>query len=93
MNIPTIDKSNILSTYDYFNLSDLLNNEEESRSKQEQEIIDNIQNFAQDVTGQIISTEYFSLNGQKLSSPIRGICICKLHYNNGTIITKKILKR
>ena len=93
MNIPTIDKSNILSTYDYFNLSDLLNNEEESRSKQEQEIIDNIQNFAQDVTEQIISTEYFSLNGQKLSSPIRGICICKLHYNNGTIITKKILKR
>ncbi len=93
MNIPTIDKSNILSTYDGFNISDLYYNEEGSRNEQEQEIIDNIQNFASDIASQIISTEYFSLNGQKLSGPIRGICICKLRYHNGTIIVKKIAKR
>lgn len=93
MNIPTIDKSNILSTYDSFALDDLYYNEEGSRNTQEQEIIDNIQKFAPDIANQIISTEYFSLNGQRLSAPFRGICICKLHYNNGTTIVKKIMKR
>jgi len=93
MNIPTIEKSNILSTYDNFTLADLYYNEEGRRNEQEQEIIDNIQKFAPNIASQIISTEYFSLNGQKLSGPIRGICICKYHYQNGTIITKKITKR
>ena len=93
MNIPTIDKSNILSTYDSFTLADLYYDEEESRNTQEQEIIDNIQKFAPDIAGQLISTEYYSLNGQKLSAPFRGMCICKLHYKNGSIIVKKIMKR
>ena len=93
MNIPTIEKSNILSTYDNFTLADLYYDETGSRNEQEQEIIDNIQKFAPDIASQIIRTEYFSLNGQKLSGPIRGICICKYHYQNGTIITKKITKR
>ena len=93
MNIPTIGKSNILSTYDNFTLADLYYNEEEGRNEQEQEIIDNIQKSASDIAGHIVSTEYFSLNGQKMSGPINGICICKLIYSNGTIIVKKIMKK
>ena len=93
MNIPTIDKSNVLSTYDSFVLENLYYDEEESRNAEEQEIIDNIQKFAPDIASQIITTEYFSMNGQKLSAPFRGICICKQQYNNGTIIVKKITKK
>ena len=92
MNIPTINKSNVLSTYD-FTLSDLYNNGENHRNPQEQEIIDNIQRAMPNIEGIIISTEYYSLNGQKLSSPTKGICICKQICNNGTVIVKKITRK
>ena len=58
-----------------------------------QAFLDNEEEMLKDIANQIISTEYFSLNGQRLSAPFRGICICKLHYNNGTTIVKKIMKR
>lgn len=93
MNIPTIGKSNVLSTYDNFTLSDLYDNEENKRSQQEQEIIDKMQELTPDITGQIICTEFYSLNGQKLSGPAKGICICKQIYGNGAIIVKKILRK
>ena len=91
MSIPTIEKSNILSTYD-FTLSDIYN-ETSQRNEQEQEIIDNLQELVPDIASQILRTEYFSLNGQRLSGPIRGICIRKNIYSNGTIIVKKIMKK
>ncbi len=93
MNIPTIGKSNILSTYDNFTLADLYYDEENGRNTQEQEIIDNLQRFAPDIASRIIRTEYYSLNGQKLSGPVQGICICRQYYKDGTIIAKKIAKR
>ena len=93
MNIPTIGKSNILSTYDSFTLSDLYDINGGHRNEQEQEIIDIIQKLSPDIASQIISTEYFNLDGLKLSNPVKGICIRKQIYSNGTIIVKKILKR
>lgn len=92
MTIPTIGKSNMLSTYD-FTLSDLIDNEDNGRNQQEQEIIDKVQKLTPDITGQIISTEYYSLNGQKMTSPSKGICICKQIYSNGAVILKKILRK
>jgi hypothetical protein len=92
MTIPTIGKSNMLSTYD-FTLSDLIDNEDNGRNQQEQEIIDNVQKLTPDITGQIISTEYYSLNGQKMTNPSKGICICKQIYSNGAVILKKILRK
>ena len=91
MNIPTIGKSNVLSTYDNFTLADLCENEESGRNQQEQEIIDKVQELTPDITGQLLSTEFFSLNGQKLSGPAKGICICKQIYSNGAVIVKKIM--
>lgn len=91
MNTPTIGKSNVLSTYDFI-VSDLYENES-NRNPQEQEIIDKVKELTPDITGQIISTEYFSLDGQKLSSPTKGIYICKQNYSNGSIIVKKIMKK
>ena len=93
MNIPTIGKSNVLSTYDNFTLADLYENEKSSRNQQEQEIIDKVQKLTPDITGQLLSTEYFSMDGQKLFHPAKGICICKQIYSNGTIIVKKIMKK
>jgi len=91
MNIPTIGKSNILSTYDNFTLADLIYNEENGRNVQEQEIIDNLQRLAPDIANRIIRTEYYSLDGRKLSGPVHGICICRQYSQDGTIIAKKIV--
>ena len=91
MNIPTIGRSNVLSTYDNFTLADLY--EENGRNQQEQEIIDKVQELTPDINGQIVSIEYFSLNGQKLPAPTKGICICKQIYSNGTVIVKKITEK
>lgn len=93
MNIPTIGKSNILSTYDNFTLADLYYNDDAGRNGQEQEIIDNVQKLTPDIAGQLLRTEYYSLNGQKMSAPAKGICICKQFYSNGTVIVKKIMKK
>lgn len=93
MNIPTIGKSNILSTYDNFTLADLIYNEENGRNVQEQEIIDNLQRLAPDIANRIIRTEYYSLDGRKLSGPVHGICICRQYSQDGTIIAKKIMKK
>ena len=93
MNIPTIGKNNVLSTYDNFTLADLYDNEASGRNQQEQEIIDKVQKLTPDITGQIISTEYYSLNGQKLSAPATGICICKQIYSNGAVIVKKLMRK
>ena len=91
MNIPTIGKSNVLSTYDSFTLTDL--NGENIRNEQEQEIIDKVYKLTPDITGQLVSTEYYSLEGQKLSGPTRGIYICKQIFGNGNIIVKKMMKK
>ena len=92
MTIPTIGRSNILSTYDFI-LSDLYENGENGRNQQEQDIIDKVNKLTPDITGQLISTEYYSLNGQKLSGPGTGICICKQIFSNGIINVKKIMRK
>ena len=89
MNIPTIGKSNVLSTYDFI-IEDLYEDGTGNRNQQEQEIIDKVQQLTPDITDQLISTEYYNLDGQKLSSPTKGICICKQIFRNGSITLKKI---
>lgn len=91
MNIPTINKSNVLSTYDSFTIADLGN--DNGRIEKEQEIIDKVQLLTPDIAGQLVSTEYYSVDGQKLAGPTKGICICKQIFGNGTIIVKKIAQK
>ena len=93
MNIPTIDRSNVLSTYDSFTLSDLVSDGISDRNPQEQEIIDKVQQAASEIAGRLVRTEYYSLDGRELASPPRGICIRKQIYDNGNIIVKKIYKK
>ena len=92
MNIPTIGKSNVLSTYDFI-IEDLYEDGTGNRNQQEQEIIDKVQQLTPDITDQLISTEYYNLDGQKLSGPTKGICICKQIFRNGSITVKKIAQK
>ncbi len=44
------------------------------------------------VAGKVVSVEYFSLSGARLSAPQRGVTICKTTYDNGTVKTEKTFR-
>ena len=91
MNTPTIGKSNVLSTYD-FSIEDLYENGDGSRNEREQEIIDKVLELTPDIAGQLVGTEYYSLDGLKLSGPVKGVSISRQIYSNGTVIVKKMMQ-
>ena len=92
MNTPTIGKSNVLSTYD-FSIEDLYENGDGSRNEREQEIIDKVLELTPDIAGQLVGTEYYSLDGLKLSGPVKGVSISRQIYSNGTVIVKKMMQK
>ena len=92
MNTPTIGKSNVLSTYD-FSIEDLYENGDGSRNEREQEIIDKVLELTPDIAGQLVGTEYYSLDGLKLSGPVKGVSISRFIYSNGTVIVKKMMQK
>lgn len=45
------------------------------------------------ITSDIEKIEYYSIDGSKLSAPVKGISIRRITYTNGIVTTDKVLKR
>ena len=42
--------------------------------------------------GEVASITYYALNGSRLNTPAKGVCIRKITYSNGKTVTDKIIK-
>jgi hypothetical protein len=63
----------------------------QSEIKEIIDIANDIENVA-DADETIVGTEYYNINGTRLSAPQRGVNIVKSHHANGKVSVKKIIK-
>lgn len=56
------------------------------------DLTDSVEDVTTDSASPVISTEYFGVDGTRLSAPARGITIVRQRHQNGSTTTKKLLK-
>ena len=57
------------------------------------EIVSNGSTGIDSISGDVISTEYFNLNGQRINNPENGIFVKRSVLSDGTVIVKKVARK